>query len=445
MSGLTDKHFLVVGLGKTGASAVRFLAARGARVSVVDSRREPPELVEIREAFPQIAIHTGGFHDELLTGIDELLVSPGIDLREPMLVKARERGLPVHGDIEWFSRSARAPVVAITGSNGKSTVTAMVADMARAAGLKTAVGGNFGTPALDLLNPDVELYVLELSSFQLELTRSVNAHAACVLNISADHMDRHGSIEHYARLKASIFNGAGVAVVNRDDPRVMQIALAQQTRLSFGAGDPADDRDFGLRKFAGEVWLYRGDEKLVAASELHIFGRHNQLNALAALALGDAAGLPMAAMLTALRNFRGLPHRCQWVASIRGVEWINDSKGTNVGAMLASIEGVPGPVVLLAGGLSKGGDFLPAGRVLASKVRLVLLFGADAAAIESVIEQFVAVKRVSDLLQAVAEAALAAQPGDTVLLSPGCASQDMFADYQDRGDQFTAAVLRLAA
>ena len=445
MNNLADKHFLVVGLGKTGASAVRFLVSRGARVTAADSREQPPAMTEVRDSHSHVSIRAGALSPVLLDGVDELLVSPGVDLREPLLVAARERGLPIHGDIEWFARCAKAPVVAITGSNGKSTVTAMVAAMAHAAGVDVAVGGNFGTPALDLLADDVALYVLELSSFQLELTTSLAPRAACVLNISADHIDRHGSLECYAELKARIFHRAEVAVINRDDARVANMPTGDSKCLCFGDSAPQDNNDYGLIESAEGLHLACGGQALLAVAQTRLCGRHNFMNALAAIALGRAAGLPQDAMLKALRQFEGLPHRCQWVANIGGVDWINDSKGTNVGALLASLQGMDGPIVLLAGGQAKGGDFSPLAPVLSEKVKLAVLFGEDAGHIEQAIREQVEVAQVADLRKAVNLAASVAVAGDTVLLSPGCASLDMFRNYEDRGEQFSAAVLEMAA
>lgn len=445
MSTLAQKHFLIVGMGLTGASVVRFLVSEGARITAADSRVAPPALEQVNNEYPEIAVHAGSLPATLLTGIDELIVSPGVDLREPLLVAARDKGLAIHGDVEWFARRAQAPVVAITGSNGKSTVTALLADMARASGVNVAVGGNFGTPALDLLDPDVEMYVLELSSFQLELTESLQARAACVLNVSPDHIDRHGSLAHYAALKARIYKNSDVAVVNRDDSEVSRMRVGQSQVVDFSVAEPDTGHGYGLREIDADTWLARGENNLINVSELKLRGRHNYANALAALALGEAVGLALPAMLEALRDFQGLAHRCQWVANVAGVDWVNDSKGTNVGALMASLEGLPGPIVLLAGGQAKGGDFKSVGPVLARKGRLALLFGADAKYIETALRDHVAIKRVAGLKQAVSEAALAAQPGDTVLLSPGCASLDMFKDYRDRGEQFASAVLELAA
>lgn len=448
MNAYTDKQYVVAGLGKTGLSCVRFLHARGARVRATDTRAEPPMLGELRAQFSEVEF-VSGLPETVLEGAAAVVTSPGLDLRLPFFTAARMRGLPVFGDVELFAREARArrdvQVVAITGSNGKSTVTTLLAGMAQQAGRRVAVGGNLGTPALDLIADEIDLYVLELSSFQLELTDSLDAAAAVVLNVTPDHIDRHGTLEHYAALKARIFRGTGVCVLNLDDPMVASMAPADRRVSSFTLQTPRNDHEYGLIKAEEGTWLACGRERLLNLTELRIKGLHNATNALAALALGAAIGLPRAAMLNALREFPGLPHRCQWVASIRGVNWYNDSKGTNVGATLAALMGMPGPIVLLAGGLAKGGDFAPLRPVLANKGRALVLFGQDAAIIEQAMTGAVPVHHARDMDQAVGQAAQVAQPGDTVLLSPACASFDMFSGYEQRGEKFAAAVRSLPA
>lgn len=440
---LNNVHVLVVGCGATGVSTACFAAAHGARVRVIDSRSAPPRADELRRVCPAAELRTGALAVEALQGIDQLIVSPGIDLREPLLMAARMQGLPVCGDIEWFGRCVNAPVVAITGSNGKSTVTAWLAEVARAAGERVAVGGNFGTPALDLLADDVSLYVLELSSFQLELTDYLPCVAATVLNISPDHIDRHGDLAHYARAKARIFMAAETAVINADDAVVATMATGHADRMRFGT---SRDCDYVLATdAAANDWLARGETYWLACERLALRGRHNYYNALAVWALARAAGLDANSIETGLCRFAGLPHRCQWVARIAGVDWINDSKGTNLGALLASLAGMQGPVVLLAGGQAKGADFTPLAAAVDGKARAVIVFGEDAAMIAALLANRVAVHRVTDLAAAVAMAAELAEIGDTVLLSPGCASLDQFADYAERGDAFMAAVREMAA
>lgn len=439
MDNMADKLFVVAGLGKTGMSCVRYLCAQGARVRVTDTRAEPPMLGALRQEFPHVEYHCG-LVEAALDGAEAVVTSPGLDLRLPFFTAAKRLGLPLFGDIELFARAVTAPVVAITGSNGKSTVTTLLAEMARQCGRRVAVGGNLGTPALELIAEDIDLYVLELSSFQLELTSSLNPAAATVLNVSADHIDRHGTLEHYASLKARILGGTGACVINRDDPVVAEMAPADRTVLGFGLGAPGSDQDFGLLDSEGAQWLARGAERLLPVTDLRIKGLHNASNALAALALGMAMQLPMSCMIESLRNYGGLPHRCQWVAEKRGVNWYNDSKGTNVGATLAALLGMPGPIVLLAGGIAKGADFSPLRPVLADKGRALVLFGRDAGLIDQAVAGALPVHHAESLDRAVGRAAEVAEPGDTVLLSPACASFDMFANYEQRGERFIAAV-----
>ena len=446
MSGLREQlahaAVLVVGCGLSGVSAARFAAGCGARVRVVDSRDAPPGAEALHRDCPQASLIVGEFSPAVLEGMTHIVVSPGVDLREPLIEAARERGMDVIGDIEWFARVVNAPVVAITGPNGKPTVTAWVGEIARAVGLKVAVGGNFGTPALDMLDDDIELYVLELSSFQLELTESLAARAATVLNVSADHIDRHGDIEHYAALKARIFRGSQVAVVNADDARVAAMPTDSATVLRFGH---TTDADYRLVEADGETALARGDHAWLACHTLRLAGRHNHANALAAWALAEAAGIDEAAIREGLQAFAGLPHRCQTVADIRGVRWINDSKGTNLGALMASLAGMTTPVVLLAGGQAKGADFTPLGPLAADKARAVIVFGQDREKLAVAVTDHAPVHRVETLREAVAEAANIAEDGDTVLFSPGCASFDQFDNYVHRGESFVAAVQELAA
>lgn len=433
---------LVVGLGKTGLSCVRYLVRHGVSVAVVDSRPEPPYLCALRDELPDVTVVTGGFDPALFTAAERLVVSPGVATADPRIRAAADRGAEVIGDIELFAREATAPVVAITGSNGKSTVTTMVGEMARRAGVRVAVGGNLGEPALDLLSPEVELYVLELSSFQLETTRSLHAEAAVVLNVSSDHMDRYASLDDYARAKASVYLGAGTAVVNLDDPVVRSMPGGRQ-RSGFTLGPPRPG-EFGVRELGARRWLCRGEQGLIAADELRIAGRHNLANALAAVALGTAVGLPLAAMLEVLRDFRGLAHRTRFVAEIGGVRWYNDSKGTNVGATVAALEGLDAGdesrTVLIAGGDCKGASFADLAAAAARCVRYAVLIGRDAGSIAAEFAGRVPLVHADDMADAVDKAAAAARPGDRVLLSPACASFDMFRNFEHRGEVFESLV-----
>jgi UDP-N-acetylmuramoylalanine--D-glutamate ligase len=440
---------LIVGLGKTGLSCARYLARRGEPFAVTDSREKPPGLDQLREEMPDCAVFLGSFQAEVFEAAGRLLVSPGVAVSEPLIQAAAARGVEILGDIELFAREAAAPVVAITGSNGKSTVTTLVGEMAGAAGLRVAIGGNLGEPALDLLDPQVELYVLELSSFQLETTRSLRAAAAVVLNLSPDHMDRYPSLDAYAAAKAVIYQGARTGLINRDDPRVAAMTGSAEEELGFTLGSPAKG-DFGICQVEGAAWLCVGGEPLLAVQELLIPGRHNLANALAALALGSAVDLPLAAMLQALRSFPGLPHRTQFVAEKGGVRWYNDSKGTNVGATVAALEGLhplqgDDRTVLIAGGDCKDADFTALAPVVERTVRAVVLIGRDAPAIEAVLKGRSRLVHARDLPEAVSQALELAQPGDRVLLSPACASFDMFRNYEHRGQAFVEAVEGLAA
>jgi UDP-N-acetylmuramoylalanine--D-glutamate ligase len=435
---------LVVGLGKTGASVARFLAARGREVAVTDTRPHPPGLERLLREVPGAAVFVGGFSAVALAHADELVLSPGVALADPFVREALARGLPVVGDVELFAREARAPVVAITGSNGKSTVTTLVGLMAERAGRRVRVGGNLGTPALDLLDgAPVDAYVLELSSFQLETTRSLRAAAATVLNVSADHMDRYASVAEYAAAKARVYSGCDVAVVNRADPRVAAMPTGAARRASFGPDAPPGEADYGVVARGGAAWLARGATPLVAAGELRVRGSHNLQNALAAIALGEALDLPREAMLATLRDFRGLPHRTELVAEIGGVVYLNDSKGTNVGATLAAVAGLEGPLVVILGGDAKGQDFAPLVDTLLPKTRACVLIGRDAPTIERALGGRLPTRTVRDMAEAVSAATAAARPGDTVLLSPACSSLDMFESFEHRGRAFADAVRSL--
>ena len=444
---VSDRFRIIVGLGKSGMSLVRFLANRGIAFAVADTRENPPELATLRRDYPQVEVRCGELDVEFLCRADELYVSPGLALATPALQQAQARGVKLSGDIELFARNAKAPIIAITGSNAKSTVTTLVGDMAVAAGKRVAVGGNLGTPALDLLSDDVELYVMELSSFQLETTHQLDAEVATVLNVSEDHMDRYSGLPAYHLAKHRIFRGARQVVVNRQDALSRPLIGEDTPRWTFGLNTP-DFRGFGLREENGEKYLAFQFDLLMPVRELKIRGAHNQANALAALALGYAAGLPLAPMLAALREFAGLEHRCQWVREHAGVQYYNDSKATNVGAALAAIEGlgadIDGKLVLIAGGDGKGADFSGLRAPVAAHCRAVVLLGRDAAAIAEVLGESVPLVRVATLDEAVERSAELAQPGDAVLLSPACASLDMFKNYEERGHLFAQAVERLS-
>ena len=439
----TDKKRIIVGLGSSGLAVARYLTGRGVPFAVCDTRSEPPGLAQLKRFAPLADLYLGELDEALLCAADELIVSPGVALSTPVLQAAKAAGASLIGDIELFAREAQAPLVAITGSNAKSTVTTLVGEMAKAAGKRVAVGGNLGTPALDLLDQDAELYVLEVSSFQLETTERLNAAVATVLNVSEDHMDRYPDLPSYHQAKHRIFRGARQLVVNRDDPLSRPLVADQLPCWTFGLSRP-DFKGFGLLPQDGEQWLAFEFQPLLPVSRLKIRGVHNQANALAALALGHAVGLPMPAMLSALQQFAGLPHRCQWIAERAAVQWYNDSKATNVGAALAAIEGLAsessGKQVLIAGGDAKGADLQPLLQPVLSHCRAVVLLGKDAPRLAALLDGQLPVVTVDSIEAAVKAAAELARAGDLVLLSPACASLDMFKSFEQRGQRFAAAV-----
>ncbi len=447
---------IILGLGVTGLSVARFLSRQKTKFMVIDSRENPPGLNDFCNEFSEVNYVVGKLDSELLSIASEVIVSPGIDLKTPEIAALIDAGVSVIGDIELFAREVKKPVVAITGSNAKTTVTSLVGQMAIDDSVDVAVGGNIGTPVLDLLLKNADLYVLELSSFQLESTFSLNATVSTVLNISEDHMDRYDSLAAYHRAKQRIYFGAKTVVVNRADP-LTQPPLAQGVnRISFGLNQP-DRNDFGVITRNGIDYLAHEFKPLMPVNKLKLRGSHNVANCLAALAIGYSVGLSLEAMLQTLNNFKGLEHRCQWVATIDEVDYINDSKATNVGATVAAIDGFSAElkgtsrrVVLIAGGESKGADFTPLIKSLRGNVSTIILIGIDAQRIndaiiaENMADRFNTVYAKS-LRDAVHIAKDNAKQKDIVLLSPACASFDMFKSFEDRGNQFTVTVKELAA
>jgi UDP-N-acetylmuramoylalanine--D-glutamate ligase len=460
MSQLTGKHVLVLGLGESGLAMARWCALRGARVRVADSRATPPGLDALREDAPLAELVTGAYGAEVLEGIDLVALSPGLDPRTGVAAEARRRSLPITGEMSLLAQAldelgvrAQSRILAITGTNGKTTTTALTAALAQSAGIDAVAAGNISPAALDVLMERLEIgaalpacWVLELSSFQIETMHALDPEAATVLNVTDDHLDRYADLDAYAATKAVIFQGAGVQVLNRDDPRVAAMALPGRRVIRFGTSAPVGEHDYGLADADGQTWLLRGGERLLALTDLPLAGRHNAANALAALALCEG-GLRIAPqrLTNGLLAFRGLPHRVELVAErADGVRFYDDSKGTNVGATVAALAGMDCPVVLIAGGDGKGQDFSPLAAVLARKARAVVLIGRDAKRIEAAVSGCaVVLEHAADLDAAVLRANALARPGDVVLLSPACASLDMFRNYAHRAEVFIAAARRL--
>jgi len=450
---LAGRKVLVLGLGDTGLSMAKWLVRRGASVRAADTRAAPPRLAELKRSLPSVPANCGPFRDEMFADIDLVAVSPGVPLAEPAVRRALDAGTKVVGDIELFAQALperRARIIAVTGTNGKSTVTALAGAMARAAGVDCEVAGNIGPAVLDALMRRDDagrapgLWVLEVSSFQLETSNSLAPDAATVLNITEDHLDRYRGIDDYARAKSRVFSGDGIQVLNRDDPRSLAMALPGRKASTFGRDAPRHAEDWGLLERGGEPWLAQGANALLAVREMKLAGLHNAANALAALALCRALGLPLEPLLAALREFKGLPHRVELIGEADGVRWYDDSKGTNVGSTVAALAGLAQRdtrLVLIAGGDGKGQDFSPLRNAVERSARALVLIGRDAPLIEAAVAGAgVPIRRAASMDQAVALAAQAARPGDAVLLSPACASFDMFRDYRHRGEVFRLAV-----
>ncbi|MBT7950971.1 MAG: UDP-N-acetylmuramoyl-L-alanine--D-glutamate ligase [Gammaproteobacteria bacterium] len=443
----TSEQFdvVVVGLGKTGASVASYFLEKGESVAVVDSRNQPPELDHLQKSYPDVPLYLGGFDQAVLLSAKQIVISPGVSRLEPAIQAAVGAGIQLSSDIEIFCQQVEQAIVAVTGSNGKSTVVTLLKEMMEQSGLRVGLAGNIGTPVLDLLQSDEpDFYVLELSSFQLETLQSLNAVAALVLNISSDHMDRYRDLAEYAAIKQKIYAGDGSMIINREDQRVACMLEDKRNSISYGLSEP-NENEFGIRVFKEEKWLCRGQALLLPASALKIKGAHNVSNALATLALGSAIDLTMQSMLKVLQEFPGLPHRCQWIANIDSVDWYNDSKGTNVGASCAAITGLSEKqdLILIAGGDGKQADFSPLADAIEKHVRVVVLIGKDAGRIDHVLAKESQRYFAISMEAAVNLAAKLAKPEEAVLLSPACASQDMFRDYQERGEIFGRAVQAL--
>jgi UDP-N-acetylmuramoylalanine--D-glutamate ligase len=433
---------LVYGLGTTGLSFARYLHRKERDAIFADSRDEPPGVAELLELWPDAEVRLGDI--KLSKDIVRILVSPGIADSDKVLARARKKKLEIVSDIELFAREAKAPFVAVTGSNGKSTVTTLIYHMCRAAGMNVLAGGNLGEPALDLLGEEQpDFYVLELSSFQLQRTETLPADVAVLLNVSPDHLDWHASEQEYRQAKYRIYREARAAVVNRADETAAEHVRHIDRVITFGLDEPVEGQ-YGLRLDDGRVFLARGDTLLIAADEIALVGTHNLANALAAMAAAELLGVETGSMLQVLGEFPGLPHRMQRVARKGAVDYINDSKATNVAAAVASIGSVGGMLVLIAGGDGKGGDFGELAEALEDKLRAAVLIGKDAEAIADALDTVMPVYFAQNMDDAVCKAAAYAEPDDTVLLAPACASLDQYRNYAARGDAFCAAVEALA-
>jgi UDP-N-acetylmuramoylalanine--D-glutamate ligase len=433
---------LVMGMGMTGASCARYFAARGIVAEFVDTRTAPSGMDAILDVMPDARVHIGASVPLLRSTIEKIVISPGFDMDASLLSDARQKKIDIVSDIDLFVTECTAPIIAITGSNGKSTVTSMVGEMLTATGLSTAVGGNIGTPVLDLLDRDADIFVLELSSFQLERSRAVPAAAAVVLNLSPDHLDQHVGMSAYRAAKARIYSDCRHAVVNRDEPELAQLVRRNTPITTFGLDQPAAGQ-LGLRRTTRGECIAYGDALLISVDELPLIGRHNLSNAMAALALGAALGANLNGMAQALKRFHGLTHRMQVVLSAAGVTWIDDSKATNVAAALASLAGIEDPFVLIAGGDAKGAEFAALAAALKGRSGAVILFGQDAQRMATELSGVCQLQIVTDMREAVSAALRLVAPGHTVLLAPACSSLDMYRDFAARGDAFAAAVTEL--
>ena len=428
----------VIGLGETGWSLARFLLAQGEKIVVVDTRQHPPFLQALRERWPQVSVALGGLDISTLLASQRVLVSPGVSLPAALCRHLEEAGIPVQSDIDLFCQHAQAPIIAVTGSNGKSTVTTLLGEMAKQAELHAPTGGNLGPPALDLLAArDVDYYLLELSSFQLSHTHSLNAHAAVILNFSEDHLDRHRDVNDYLDAKRRIYVGDGLMVINADDPVTNRLIEPGRRVRRYSVVDTT--ADLCLRRDGeGHTWLCSGQRQLIRQHQLALSGVHHVSNALACLGLAESMAIDLSCCIGVLQRFVGLPHRCQALGTHHGLHWYDDSKATNVAATCAAVRNLAtqGAVVLIAGGCSKGSDMRPLAATLVGRVRHAVLFGQDAPLMEEALSTCLPCTRVRDMQEAVRMAIKVAKPGQQVLLSPACASLDQYTSYRHRGEDF---------
>ncbi|MFK7865176.1 MAG: UDP-N-acetylmuramoyl-L-alanine--D-glutamate ligase [Pseudohongiellaceae bacterium] len=448
---MNEKPTVIVGLGSTGISCVKYFANLGCKLKVVDTREAPPALNELKASFPNVEFELGPFNEATFVSASCLVVSPGVSLATPEIEEARKKGVPITGDIDIFAQSVSAPIVAVTGSNGKSTVVAILANILRSAGIDFGLGGNLDgenfRPALDLLHePERELYVLELSSFQLETTRNLNAAVAVVLNISEDHMDRYASLEEYYQAKANIFVGCQQVLINLDDEYSKRCRGLYEPAWEYGCTQP-NTGQIGLTDSTDEKFISIGEEELLPVSNLKVAGNHNLSNVLAAVGLSLAVKVDRSAIRAGVESFAGLPHRCQWVRQLAGVDYFNDSKATNVGAAIAAIEGLAssgsGEIVLIAGGDSKEADLEGLVPAVNRWCKQVILIGKDAEKFQTTLAGQAPISHARNLPEAVLLAQAKASRNDTVLFSPACASFDMFENFQVRGNTFICLVEEL--
>lgn len=436
---LNGKKVAVIGLGISNIAAINYLLKHDLKkLSVFDTRENPPHIEELPVG---VDFHLGPINEKELESFDIIVLSPGLSVMMPEIVNAQNTGVQVVGDIELFAHEAKAPIIGITGSNGKSTVTTLVGYMADKAGIQVAIGANIGTPVFSILSDDVELYVLELSSFELETTHNLHLRAGVILNISEDHLDRYGgSLEKYSEAKHEIYHHCDVVVTNRDDDKTFN--NGKEGNVSFGLNNSSYGREV-LED--GTTYLTVNGERIIRTDEMRIYGVHNQLNALASMALADAAGIPREAQIKALKTFSGLPHRCQLVRKLNGVNFYNDSKATNVASTEAAIIGLKdmhkNGIILLAGGLGKGQDFTPLKRYIGHEVSDVFCFGKDAKQILDLSKEHC--HSAVNMRQALRDAYSIVKQGQAILLSPACASFDQFKGFEDRGQIFVSMVTRL--
>ena len=435
---------IIVGLGMTGFSCAEYLSKQNISFAIVDSRLKPPKLTEMKEEYPECDVYLGGFDEQLFLSANQLIVSPGVSLQEPAIQAALQNNISVISDVELFLRNVTQPIIAITGSNGKSTVASLLSFVIRSAGLNVKLGGNIGTPVLDLIDDEKpDLYVLELSSFQLEATLSLNALASVILNISEDHMDRYPDLVSYADAKARIYQGTGLMVLNRDDQYVMRYFDRARNYITYGKGNPEAD-NYGLVNSENRIALVKGSQHLLYLDEMKLKGIHNALNVLAVFALAESLSISTETVIQSVKEYSGLPHRCQWVANINSVDWYNDSKGTNVGATVAAINGLTSEknIILIAGGVGKDADFKPLAE-LANKIKLLIVFGQDGQKIADTMSDTTNVSYADDLADAISIAYEFAIQNDIVLFSPACASFDMFRNFEERGETYMDLVMSI--